>query len=48
MVDSSHDWNGVLDSYVLFRKDRPAGHDSGAALLCERTTGMYQALLGDE
>jgi len=21
--DSSHDWNAVMDSYTLFRKDRP-------------------------
>ena len=22
--DSSHDWNAVMDGYILFRKDRPA------------------------
>ncbi|PKU38936.1 hypothetical protein llap_10761 [Limosa lapponica baueri] len=30
--DSSHDWNAVRDSYVLFRRDRPAGQGDGVAL----------------
>ncbi|PKU26818.1 hypothetical protein llap_22878 [Limosa lapponica baueri] len=30
--DSSHDWNAVMDGYVLFRKDRPARPGGGVAL----------------
>lgn len=30
--DSIHDWNVVMDGYVLFRKDRPARCGGGVAL----------------
>jgi len=30
--DSSHDWNVVMDGYVLLRKDRPARQGAGVAL----------------
>jgi len=30
--DSLHDWNAVIDGYILFRKDRPARQDGGVAL----------------
>ena len=30
--DSSHDWNDVVDGYVLFMKDRPAIQGGGVAL----------------
>ncbi|GAB0193231.1 mitochondrial enolase superfamily member 1 [Grus japonensis] len=29
--DSLHDWNAVMDGYVLFRKDRPATRGGGVA-----------------
>ena len=30
--DSSHDWHAVMDSYTLFRKDRPTRQGGGVAL----------------
>ncbi|PKU29906.1 rna-directed dna polymerase from mobile element jockey- hypothetical protein [Limosa lapponica baueri] len=30
--DNSHDWNTVMDGYILFRKDRPAGQGGGVVL----------------
>lgn len=39
-----HNWNVVMESHVLFRKDIPASENVDFSL-CERTPGVYQDLL---
>lgn len=39
--DSSHDWNAVMDGYVLFRKDRPARRVGGVVPYVRDTSELY-------
>lgn len=41
--DSSQDWDVVMESYILFRRDRP-GRSGGGVALYVRKHGMYRAL----
>ncbi|GAB0209149.1 rapamycin-insensitive companion of mTOR-like [Grus japonensis] len=44
--DSSHDWNAVMDGYVLFRKDRPARRGGGVALYVREQLECIDLRLG--
>ncbi|GAB0187639.1 mitochondrial enolase superfamily member 1 [Grus japonensis] len=44
--DSSHDWNAVMDGYVLFRKDRPARQGGGVALYVREQLESIDLCLG--
>ncbi|GAB0204592.1 mitochondrial enolase superfamily member 1 [Grus japonensis] len=44
--DSSHDWNAVMDGYVLFRKDRPARRGGGVALYVREQLECIELLVG--
>ncbi|GAB0206526.1 hypothetical protein GRJ2_003118200 [Grus japonensis] len=44
--DSSHDWNAVMDGYVLFRKDRPARRGGGVALYVREQLECIELCLG--
>ncbi|GAB0206453.1 hypothetical protein GRJ2_003110900 [Grus japonensis] len=44
--DRSHDWNAVMDGYVLFRKDRPARRGGGVALYVREQLECIELRLG--
>ena len=44
--DNSHDWNAVMDGYVLFRKDRPARRGGGIALYVREHLECIELSLG--
>jgi len=44
--DSSHDWNAVIDGYVLFRKDRPTRRGGGVALYVREKLDSIELCLG--
>jgi len=44
--DSSHDWNDVTDSYVLFRKERPARRGGGVGLYMREQLECIELCLG--
>ncbi|GAB0207210.1 hypothetical protein GRJ2_003186600 [Grus japonensis] len=44
--DSSHDWNAVMDGYILFRKDRPARRGGGVALYVREQLKCIKFCLG--
>jgi len=44
--DNSHDWNAVIDGYLLFRKDRPARRGGGVALCVREQLQHIKLCLG--
>lgn len=45
--DSSHDWNAVIEGYVLFRKDRLGKRGGGVALYVREQLECTQLQLGE-
>ncbi|GAB0202653.1 hypothetical protein GRJ2_002730900 [Grus japonensis] len=41
-----HDWNAVMEGYVLFRKDRPARRGGGVALYVREQLECIELCLG--
>lgn len=44
--DSSHDWNAVLDSYVIFRRDKQARQGSESGLYVRERLEYIELHLG--